>query len=174
MSLTCWSSLQLYVSPPLCSDYIFPSLFLHAHNFKGYLHIVTSYIYIWSRNMTCYTNLYLKSSSWVYTHIHTTDKQLTYLLESKPNIFLSFTHTPNQPLLPHSYNSVNGTFCPSCQARNLFVGPGLFSSTLPINYQVLSILHQLKTHQFSFQQHPEPGISATCSSFSILQAEWSF
>ena len=133
--------------------------------------------------MICCSNLCFKPSSWVYTHTQTHTHTHTHPTKTDSlidKVYLnqklnpSFFPPPNQPAnTPIICILMNGTFfCPISHARNLYIGPGLLSSTLPINRPVLCIPYsRWRRHKFSSQQHPKPNISSTYNSFSNLQAK---
>ena len=111
-------------------------------------------------NITCYSNLYFKSSSWVYIHIHTAHRQTLWLLYLCQKLTSSSFPPPTQwAFTPIFYISVNSTTLPSqeliCWSRTtLITYPSVIKS-----HELNSIYVKWRLHHFLSQQHPEPDVS---------------
>ena len=113
-----------------------------------------------AHNMTCYSNLYFKSSSGVYIHIHTAHRQTLWLLHLRQKLTSSSFPPPTQwAFTPIFYISVNSTILPSqeliCWSRTTLTA---YSSIIK-SHELNSIYVKWRLHQFLFQQHPEPDVS---------------
>ena len=144
--------------------YPFSSRSSLPRNQSGVSCIASGFFTSWAtreaHDMTCYSNLYFKSSSWVYIHIHTAHRQTLWLLYLHQKLTSSSFPPPTQwAFTPIFYISVNSTTLPSqeliCWSRTTLTNyPSVIKS-----HELNSIYVKWRLHHFLSQQHPESDVS---------------